>query len=230
MGFHRDLTGDDIHETVITELNGSPIVLNTVASKAGVLAADISNPDSPVLYKAKSTTAGDWVKFAAAAGGGSGGEWRAGTSSPAPSRTTEFDQDVWEFAGGGGQSLFRLIKVPKGYDVGKPISMAVDLYTPTNDGSSTIRLQAKATLIRKNTDAADDTTNQHTSVNAVITLDLVANKMWQAVLDLTDNSGEINGVAVNPEDQLKLELFRDPSDTDTADLRFVGDSTEFRFQ
>lgn len=68
MGLHANLTGNDIHETVLEILTNTPTILGTIASKAGVLVLD----NTGGLWKANSTASGDWSQPFAAGGGGGG--------------------------------------------------------------------------------------------------------------------------------------------------------------
>lgn len=172
--------------------------------------------DSPITWKEITSQGG---------GGGGGGEWRTG-SAAAPVEATEYDQKVWKFQQGGGQSLYRLYKVPATYTPGVQIKLAINLYSP--DTSGNVLLESLATLVRPGTDAANSTTNQHASTNSALTMDATANKLREAILDLTDATGNINGVAVQPGHEIRVELSRDAADTAASEARFVPDSTELR--
>jgi hypothetical protein len=161
-----------------------------------------------------------------AGGGSSGGTWRAGASNPEPAESVEFNQDILLFTPGAGQYLYRVIKVPPGYTAGQAINMYIDAYTPSTSG--TFLLQTTANLIRKNTDAAGSTTNQRVSTNTALTAVATANRLFEINCDITDGTGNINGVAVSAGDEIEIWLAR-PSGTDTADTRFRPDSTTFTY-
>lgn len=59
MALHKDLTGDDVHETRTTIVNGSPVSLVTPTHAAGVIALDTSMAVARI-WRAKSATPGDW--------------------------------------------------------------------------------------------------------------------------------------------------------------------------
>lgn len=65
MANHKDLTGNEIHETKTSIVAGSPLGplgpghLNLTASAAGIVVVDSSTLPNRV-WRAKSTTAGDW--------------------------------------------------------------------------------------------------------------------------------------------------------------------------
>jgi CHASE3 domain sensor protein len=78
----RSGPGTGFGESKVIQLIGSPIVLLTVASAPGVLAVDETNPASPVLYVANSTTAGDWTAL-----GASGADLAAHLADPTAAHT-----------------------------------------------------------------------------------------------------------------------------------------------
>jgi len=229
MSFHDVLTGADIH--VAHAFTYANAAARTGATGLG--STDIGKiakqTDNNTYWVLKDDSPLTWGQLDAAGGGGGGGEWRAGSTNPSPTDTIEYDQKVWKFAasdkGSSGHSLYRLFKIPNGYNAGSQISLKVDLYSPSTSG--TILMKAICTLIRAGTDAVSSTTNQHTSTNTAITLDATANKCQTATLDITDGSGDVNSVAVSAGDELRIQLYRDNTDTDTADMRFVPDSTDF---
>ena len=65
MALHKDLTGADVHETKTSIVVGSPKgplgpgFLNLTASAAGIMVVDSSVLPNRI-WRAKSTTAGDW--------------------------------------------------------------------------------------------------------------------------------------------------------------------------
>jgi len=86
-------------------------------------------------------------------------------------------------------------------------------------------LEAKTYLIQTGVDGVDTTTNFHNSTNIALTNPATANSPQEAVIDLTDGSGEINSVALSAGDILRVVLTRG-TDTDTADLRFIPSASE----
>ncbi len=154
-------------------------------------------------------------------GGGGGFQWTepAGIS---PIESREADEKVYLFESGESNKLVATVKVPGSYLSGKQINLKIALYSPST--SNTILLTSTTTLIRKGVDPWDSTTNQHTSTNTALT-NTVSNQYREDVLDLTDSSGLVNGVAVSPGDLLRIELLRG-TDTDTADIRFLPNATE----
>jgi hypothetical protein len=92
-----------------------------------------------------------------------------------------------------------------------------------NDASDLL-LSAETTLIRTETDALNSTTNQHSSTNTTKTI-TTQYVPYSVDIDLTDASGEINGVAVSAGDILKIDLSRG-TDSDSDDLRFIQFATD----
>lgn len=163
-------------------------------------------------------------KVGSGSGGGGSLKWVEDGVTPTPA--TEFGQQVYLFENGGVQKLFALIKVPAGYTPGSPISLLMPFYSPDNSGD--VLLQTVTTLIKPGTDPINDTTNQHTSTNTAFTL-TTANVPESFDLDLTDTSGEINGVAVDAGDLLKVELSRSV-DTATSEVRALVYGSEMTLE
>lgn len=153
-----------------------------------------------------------------ALGGGSGGgslKWNEGAN--APLLELEYFNQVAKYETGLSQKLYTLIRVPDSYSAGRQIKLKLAAYSPDNTG--TILLQTVATLIRKATDAMSSTTNQRTSTNSAITLSAgTVDEPQEISFDLTDTSGQVNGVAVGKGDLLVVELSRG-TDTATSDIR-----------
>ena len=124
------------------------------------------------------------------------------------------------------QDLWATVKVPDSYTAGSQITMRMHYYSP--DTSGNVLLQTISTLIRQGTDAADSVVNQRTSTNAAVTLGSPANLVRTVTFDLTSNIGEINGVAVSPNDLIKVELTRG-TDTATSDIQALVFSADLKF-
>jgi hypothetical protein len=94
MALHSSLVGADIHETKLTVLSNTPVILNTVASAAGVLVLD----NTGALWKANSTAAGDWSKPTGASGGNptgpAGGSLSGTYPNPAVATNANLTGDV----------------------------------------------------------------------------------------------------------------------------------------
>lgn len=168
--------------------------------------------------------------FAVVGGGGGGGgslKWRAGATDPSPVEEIEFDQDVFKFVAGDGQTLLAIVRVPASYNAGSPISMDMDFYSPST--SNNFQFSTVSTLIRTGTDAVSSTTNQNTSTPAALTNSGAANKLRSITFELSNSTGLINSVAVAAGDEIRIKLTRSAVDTDTADVRMVPDSTQVRF-
>lgn len=157
-------------------------------------------------------------------GGSAGAQWQENPGN-SPTTTQEFGGLVYLFEQGSTSSLNLFLKVPEGYIAGRQIFAKIEHYSP--GATLTQLLQSTTTLIRKNTDAVDSTTNQRVSTNTALT-NTVAKQLRLTTLDLTDATGLVNGVAVSPGDMLKVALSRG-TDTDTNDIRFTPSLTEVRF-
>jgi len=162
----------------------------------------------------------------AGAGGGGGSLTWNEPSGISPVQGEENGEKVYLYESGLANKLVAFIKIPAGHVASNQITMNIGLYSPST--SNTILLSATTTLIRTGTDGIDSTTNQHSSTNTAVTNTAPANKFISESLDLTDGSGQINGVDAEAGDLLKVELLRG-TDTDTADIRFVPNATEVSF-
>ncbi len=160
---------------------------------------------------------------AGSAGGGLSGEWQGDALED-----FEFNEKVLLYAQGDTQIETIYIKVPQEYTATNQILSFLGFYSPS--AVNNFEMQTTTTLIRRDTDAIDDVTNQHVSATGDIT-NTLANQFREGTLELTDSVGEINSVQVNPGDLLKVELIRiAPTPTeDAADIRFIPSSTEVTF-
>lgn len=205
---------------------GSGIVIGPVPFVPPTTFIDNTNLGCPIAYDLSDNTLkaginGAWVSLGEGGGGGGGSlQWvEDSTVGPVAVASIENNMEVYAFvnAADDGSNLMTMIKVPSSYKPGAPIKMLLDFYSPDSTGNAL--MQTLATLIRQGTDPMSDTTNQHTSTNAAVTLSGGTVDIPQALsLDLTDSSGEINSVAVNPGDFIKVQLFRG-TDTGLNDLK-----------
>lgn len=161
-------------------------------------------------------------------GGGGGAQWYPDSSSAGPVQGFENTLTNWLFqpAATITAKLILYFQVPNsGYVAGKQIKLRAKAYSPSTSGQW--KLQVVTTLIRTGTDAITSTTNQQTANGGDITQS-TADLLTNVAINLTDASGQVNAVAVSPNDVLKLELTRiNPTSTeDTADVRFIPGTTE----
>jgi hypothetical protein len=149
-------------------------------------------------------------------GGGGGGslQWIESANAPVTSVANNFR--IYTFESGLGQALYASIRAPSSYVAGVQIFLYIQFYSAGT--SNNALMQSVSTLIRTGTDAISSTTNQRTSTNAAVTLSGGTANIPQAVtLDLTDSSGQINGVAVAAGDLILIKLTRG-TDTSTSDI------------
>lgn len=158
-------------------------------------------------------------------GGGGGMRWQAQTADAAV-QDFENGEQIFLFPNATAAKATVMFQVPNGYVAGKQITVLLTCYTP--DATGNMKMKTVTTLIRQNTDAMSSVTNQHASVNAQLT-NTVASAPRRISFDLTDASGLVNAVAVNPGDILKIELTRDYTNETApgaSDVRFLPSATE----
>jgi hypothetical protein len=127
---------------------------------------------------------------------------------------TYFGQFTYVFTPGETQKPGTLLKVPNSYTPGSQIKLRIKIFSPT--GSGDILIRSVATLIRSTIDPLSSTTNQRTSTNAAQAIG-TANLEYVVDLDLTDSTGNINGVAVSANDSILISLSRlSDANTDVA--------------
>lgn len=227
MSFHKNLTGADVHIIhAFTYANAAARLAATgmVVGDKGKIALQSDNNTYYVLQNHSPVT---WREITSLGGGGGALEWRPGTSNPAPVEDNEFNQKVWKFVAGDGQSLYALVQVPETYAVGAQLLLDLGFYSPST--SNNFQFSTIASLIRRDTDAAGSTANQRTSTPAALTNTAPANRLRGLTFELTDATGAINGVPLSPGDQVEVELSRSAVDSDTDDVRMRPDSTSVRF-
>ena len=167
-----------------------------------------------------------WVPMGGGAGGGAGGTWSPGDAGAV--EASENGEKIFLFSSEdrGVQTLNLFLRIPQGYTAGQQIKAYLGAYSPSNTG--TFFLKTLTTLVRKEVDAISSVTNQYSSTNAALT-NTVVDMLREVEFDLTDTSGEINGIAVSAGDVIKIELSRDNTDTDSAEIRVIPSSTEVKF-
>jgi hypothetical protein len=140
-------------------------------------------------------------------GGGSGGStaWIYGDISP----LSEFANglDVYSFDNVSPQELFLNVVVPDSYKTGDQIQL-VNSKCFIDNATDNLLFRCETTLIQDG-DSFDTTTNQHTSTNTELVLSSSNVLLNVGNIDLTDGTGNINGVAVDVGDILKIRLYRD---------------------
>jgi len=180
-------------------------------------------------FKWKESGGSVFTQIVGSGSGGGGGtsaiNWIGDTK--APEETFEYLEKVWKFSknDAGNQFLGIYVKVPKTFTVSNQIFCYIAQYSPSS--SNTQLLTIKTYLVRKNVDPLSISTNFYVSTNTAIT-NTVVDQYREVQIDLTDASGQINSIDVNPGDILFLEMYRG-TDTDTADIRFIPNATELEF-
>jgi hypothetical protein len=161
-------------------------------------------------------------------GGGGGGNfaWR-NIGLPAPNETIEYNRFIYKFMfNSGGQTLGVSFRVPSSYTVGNPISLDLDIYSPSTSGTNLLLMDL---FYFASGSAANSPTATRTSTNTVVTLSAPANKITKITLDVTDSLGKISGNSVQPNEEIVIYLYRG-TDSDTADIRMIPDAAQVRLK
>lgn len=168
-----------------------------------------------------------WQTLGSGGGGGGGATWQ-GVSGSAAIESYEYDDRVFLFNQSAAQSMTLWVKTPSSFLPGNQIKLKLGHYSPSS--ANNWQFQTVSSLVRTGLDAVNSTTNQYSSTNGVVT-NSVANMLQSVSYDLTNATGQVNGIYVNPGDLLKVVLSRiTPSGTDdTADLRMIPSTTELLF-
>lgn len=152
-------------------------------------------------------------------------QWIEGASAPSP--VVEFGAQTFSWIAGQTQTLTSTVTVPAAYASGAQIKLRVKFFS-SGFVSGNDLMRTVATLIRTGTDAMSSTTNQRTSTNTAVT-PAGSNIPYLVSFDLTDTSGQINGVAVSAGDQVLVSLSRS-TDTDVADIHGLVWTAEATYQ
>lgn len=207
-------------------LNGRVVKIGASA------AADPSSPETGDVYfntvslKFRYYDGTTWNDLGAGSGSGGSGsayvKWFENGTSPTPS--IEYSTDIYTFQAGLGQQLFTTIQVPNGYTAGSQIFLQLGIYSSGTSGDLTFK--TTATLVRSGVDALSSTTNQEVYSFPLDLSTTVVDSPNILAFEITDASGEINGVAVSPNDMIKITFNRDSADTATADGKLISDTSE----
>lgn len=169
----------------------------------------------------------------AGGGGGGGGSvaWeKLGDLSP-----RDNSQDGIKLEGFGSidsQEIFVTLNVPATYSAGNPITMTGGAFFAVAT-SGQVFFKAQTALIRAASTVLGTYSNIHTSTNSAVVVDAVSNRLnLTGTIQLSDATGQINGVAVAAGDKLRVRLFRDlasesPSASGFANLMINNFSVSF---
>jgi len=144
----------------------------------------------------------------------------------APFYAVENSFETYQYSSGLAQNLYGFIYVPSNFATGSQIFLKKTFYSSGTTG--TALLQTSAILIRPS-DTVTQENNQFTSTNAAVTLSAsTVNKAQLVSFDLTNSSGQINGITVAANDYIKIRLTRG-TDTSTAAIKLIlpGDGVTF---
>ncbi len=181
--------------------------------------------DSKVAYQ---VIDGELVPLGAG-GGGVSLNWKAGSNAPINSLVDGIE--LKDFDNVSSQELFAVLAVPQSYRVGKPIIIkGADFYCASVTGNVFFRT---VSALLNSTQVLGTYTNTHTSTNSQVTVSGTANrKTAVGNLQITNATGQINGVAVQPGDKIRIRIFRDnaaESSSAAQDARLIIEGLEPTF-
>lgn len=161
-------------------------------------------------------------------GGGGGGALQWIEDIDAPLSLVENANRVYVYSFGLTQKLWALVKVPQAYTAGQAITMRLPVYSALTSGDGLMRTMAY--LVRPGTDAISALSTFRLSTNSAFTCSgATIDVARMVVLDLSDNTGKIGGVAVSPGDLIKISLYRG-ADTALGEIKALVYGAEVSFQ
>jgi hypothetical protein len=181
--------------------------------------------DTKVMYQVIDTA----LVPVGAGGGGVSLNWKAGTSAPVDDFVDGLDLKAFDNT--SSQEIFATLTVPQSYRTGKPITLKGAQYFCLST-TGNVFFKTVSTLIN-NSSVLGTYPNQHTSTNTQTTVPGVANTISSVGdLQITNASGLINGVAVQPGNKIRIRLLRDnaaESSPAANDARLLIDGVEPTF-
>jgi len=175
-----------------------------------------------------------FITIICALGGGGGAGallWeKNGVTNPTSELVDGFRLEC--FANGDTQEIYALITVPETYEAGTQLKLLYGAFF-LSATSGKVLFKAQTALVRDASTVLGTYSNIHTSTNSEVTAAGVANTLTAiGDIDLTNASGQINGVAVAAGDKLRVRLYRDnasESSPAAADAKLLINNFQLRF-
>lgn len=166
---------------------------------------------------------GSKVPIGSGGGGGGGANW-VPVSMDGAVVDSENNEKVFVFESGALQSISLFFKVPGSFIPGRQLNLIIGAYSPS--AANRFKLEAKSTIIKKNTDAIDSVANQQTASLEVT--NTVAKAYREFTFAITSAFGAINSIPVVAGDIIKIELKRIAAsiNEDTDYIRVIPSTTE----
>lgn len=163
-------------------------------------------------------------------GGGAGGStaWIDGDIAPYQGFTNGLETK--DFDNVSGQEMFINVIVPESYTPGDQIKL-LNTKLFINDNTNNVLIKCDTTLFKNNDDVTTNV-NTHTSTNAELGLGTANVLLNVGEIDISDATGNINGVAVANGDLLVIKLYRDFNNetiSSTEDARVLKYSSSVSF-
>lgn len=223
-------------EEIMDEAGFTDQINQAVADSANALAAaDAAAISAAAAQAAADSAAVDALaaadSAAAAVGASVSNRIQISLYSPAENGALveeEYEQEVCKL--GIGNRVTGFVKMSQYFILGRPIVLGFCSYSTTFDVTSLYKLLVTATLV-KNGQEVSSVVNQML-MNDETTVTAVASALKVHSLEITPD-GEINGIAVDPNDGIKLEIKRVdasvPANEDLALTRILKQTAELSF-
>jgi hypothetical protein len=174
--------------------------------------------------------AGTWRTVGGSGGGGGSSlKWvKSGTTSPETYLVDGFELE--SFYDTETMEIYTSITVPSSYQAGVQIKMVSGAFF-CSSAAGNVFFKTQTALLRDASTVLGTYSNIHTSTNSQVTLSVSNQLKAIGDLQLTDASGQINGVAVAAGDKLRIRLYRDvASETSSATTaHLMIDNFEVKF-
>lgn len=205
---------------VLTNKTGNAFLVNNKNGTANKqidtgTGANISLEDGASLFLYYSPTSLIWQVVGGTGSGGGGVSdkslslnWsKSGNISPLQSFVD--GMSVEDFSNEESQEVYAVFKVPDSFLGGSQISLkGLSFFTPLTAGN--VLFKAQTTLIKSGSTVIGTYTNQRTTTNTQVAVAGVSNRVTNVGdLDITDGTGQINGVGVASGDTVRVRLYRD---------------------
>ncbi len=224
IGLYIEDTESIVSEGIVDYTHSLDAFTNVFLSKtnAGELSTNYSAimigytlPDNKLYISIKNL-----VKYGAVVGGSGGsGSFMPIMGDIAPIEDLIDGLDLLGFAHNSEQSIFFNFKLPEGYVAGSKLVLAGGSFYCETAISGDVLFKAETALLKKGSHVFGTFSDIHDSINSEVTVSsTLGEQTLIGNIDLTDNSGQINGTDVEEGDVLRIRVYRDITNETTSAL------------